>query len=276
MARVYGRPAGWLRVPFVGRWARSQPMSVRAVLAVWSLALIAAGGGVALILSSDRPWPAASIALVVVIGLAFVGSGLLARARRPGNRTGVLLMLVGFSWFGVALGSSDRVAGLDARLRRGRRHRRLLRPPGPRLPVGAAGDEGRAPRGRGHVRVRAGAPAGVDALRRPARPQVRRLPRERVPDRPRRHARVRARAPDAGRDPRRPGRRRGHPRPALAGGVAAAAAGARARLPELRGDASSSSSSRTRWRRSPASARTSSSGCRSWRCSRFRCRSSAG
>ena len=83
-------------------------MSVRAVLAVWSLALIAAGGGVALILSSDRPWPAASIVLAVVIGLAFVGSGLLARVRRPENRTGVLLMLVGFSWFGVALGSSDR------------------------------------------------------------------------------------------------------------------------------------------------------------------------
>jgi signal transduction histidine kinase len=82
-------------------------MSVRAVLAVWSLALIAAGGGVALILSSDRPWPAASIVLAVVIGLAFVGSGLLARVRRPENRTGVLLMLVGFSWFGVALGSSD-------------------------------------------------------------------------------------------------------------------------------------------------------------------------
>ena len=83
-------------------------MSVRAVLAVWSLALITAGGAVALILSSDRPWPSTAIVLVVVLGLAFVGSGLLARARRPGNRTGVLLMLVGFSWFGVALGASDR------------------------------------------------------------------------------------------------------------------------------------------------------------------------
>jgi hypothetical protein len=82
-------------------------MSVRAVLAVWSLALVVAGGAVALILSSDRPWPAAGIVLAVVIGLAFVGSGLLARVRRPENRTGVLLMLVGFSWFGVALGSSD-------------------------------------------------------------------------------------------------------------------------------------------------------------------------
>jgi signal transduction histidine kinase len=82
-------------------------MSVRAVLAVWSLALLAAGGGVALILASDRTRPVASIALSAVIGLAFVGSGLLARVRRPENRTGVLLMLVGFSWFGGALASSD-------------------------------------------------------------------------------------------------------------------------------------------------------------------------
>jgi hypothetical protein len=58
-------------------------MSVRAVLAVWSLALLAAGGGVALILASDRPWPAASVVLSAVIGLTFVGSGLLARVRRP-------------------------------------------------------------------------------------------------------------------------------------------------------------------------------------------------
>ncbi|MGH2968613.1 MAG: sensor histidine kinase [Solirubrobacteraceae bacterium] len=82
-------------------------MSVRAVLAVWSLALLAAGAGVALILASDRSWSVASIALSVVIGLAFVGCGLLARVRRPENRIGLLLMLVGFSWFGGALGSSD-------------------------------------------------------------------------------------------------------------------------------------------------------------------------
>ena len=82
-------------------------MSVRAVLAVWSLALVVAGGAVALILSDDRPWPAAGVVLATLIGLAFVGSGLLARVRRPENRTGVLLMLVGFSWFGVSLGASD-------------------------------------------------------------------------------------------------------------------------------------------------------------------------
>ena len=80
-------------------------MSVRAVLAVWSLALLAAAGGVALILASDRPRPVASIPLEVLVGLVFVGSGLLARVRRPENRTGVLMMLVGFAWFGGALGA---------------------------------------------------------------------------------------------------------------------------------------------------------------------------
>jgi signal transduction histidine kinase len=82
-------------------------MSVRAVVAVWSLALVAAGGVVALILASDRPRPAASIPLAVAIGLAFVGSGLVARARRPENRTGLLMILVGFSWFAGSLSASD-------------------------------------------------------------------------------------------------------------------------------------------------------------------------
>jgi hypothetical protein len=83
-------------------------MSVRAVLAVWSLALLAAVGAVALILASDRPRPVASIPLEVLVGLAFVGSGLLARMRRPENRTGLLMILVGFAWFGGALTAADR------------------------------------------------------------------------------------------------------------------------------------------------------------------------
>jgi len=82
-------------------------MSVRAVLAVWTLALGAAAGGVALILASDRPRPTASIPLEVLVGLAFVGSGLVGRVRRPENRTGLLMMLVGFAWFGGALTAAD-------------------------------------------------------------------------------------------------------------------------------------------------------------------------
>ena len=82
-------------------------MSVRAVAAVWSLALLAAAGSVALTLSSERPWSASTIALEVLVGLAFVASGLVARVRRPENRTGLLMILVGLSWFSVALQASD-------------------------------------------------------------------------------------------------------------------------------------------------------------------------
>ena len=82
-------------------------MSVRAVVAVWSLALLAAAGSVALILSSDRPWSASTIALEVLVGLTFVASGLVGRLRRPENRTGVLMILVGLSWFCGALQASD-------------------------------------------------------------------------------------------------------------------------------------------------------------------------
>ena len=57
-------------------------MRFRAVLAVWSLALVAAAGGVALILASDRPRPVASNPLEVLVGLALVGSGQFASVRR--------------------------------------------------------------------------------------------------------------------------------------------------------------------------------------------------
>ena len=82
-------------------------MSVRAVVAVWSVALLAAAGSVALILTSDRPWSPSTIALEVLVGLAFVASGLVARLRRPENRTGLLMIFVGLGWFGGALQAAN-------------------------------------------------------------------------------------------------------------------------------------------------------------------------
>jgi hypothetical protein len=70
-------------------------MSVRAILAVWSLALVVAAGSVAVIVTSERARPVASIPFVAGVGLLFIATGLVARVRRPGNRTGVLMMLVG-------------------------------------------------------------------------------------------------------------------------------------------------------------------------------------
>jgi hypothetical protein len=61
-------------------------MSVRALLAVWSLALLAAAGSVALVLASDRPWSPSTIALEVLVGLVFVAGGLVgegAATREP-------------------------------------------------------------------------------------------------------------------------------------------------------------------------------------------------
>jgi signal transduction histidine kinase len=84
-----------------------RPMSVRAVVAVCSLAILAAAGSVALVLASDRPWSPSTIALEVLVGLAFVASGLVGRVRRPENRTGLLMIFVGLTWFGGALQASN-------------------------------------------------------------------------------------------------------------------------------------------------------------------------
>ena len=47
----------------------------------------------------------ASIGLL--IGLAFIGSGLIARERRPGNATGTLMIAVGFGWYLSALSQAN-------------------------------------------------------------------------------------------------------------------------------------------------------------------------
>ena len=126
-----------------------------------------------------------------------------------------------------------RVAALHRRLRRRRPDRRDPDPPRARVPERAACDAGRAAGDGGDVCRRAGAAAGVVAVRRPPRAQVRRMPAQRAADRARRAARGRARHRHAHRRTGDPGRRPGDPHPALARGVAALAAGARTRLPRL-------------------------------------------
>jgi PAS domain S-box-containing protein len=83
-------------------------MSGRAVTAVSALALVVAGAVLALGFTSDHVESVgASISLAVPIGLAFIVSGLLARVRRPDNRTGTLLLLFGFTWFSGGLSAAD-------------------------------------------------------------------------------------------------------------------------------------------------------------------------
>jgi signal transduction histidine kinase len=80
----------------------------RTLLVVAALAALAAAGASALALTSDHTdGIAATIALAVPTGLAFVGSGLVATRRRPENRTGLLLILVGFTWFLAALPTAN-------------------------------------------------------------------------------------------------------------------------------------------------------------------------
>jgi signal transduction histidine kinase len=74
----------------------------------WTLALAAAAGSLALVFTSNHEnQPAGRAALIVVLGLVFVGSGLIALIRRPDNRIGGLMVLVGFLWFVGALAESN-------------------------------------------------------------------------------------------------------------------------------------------------------------------------
>jgi PAS domain S-box-containing protein len=83
-------------------------VSIRSIVAVWTLALLAAAGAITAVLTSDHvTGEAPTIALAVPTGLAFIASGLVARARRPANGTGVLLILVGFAWYLAALPSAE-------------------------------------------------------------------------------------------------------------------------------------------------------------------------
>jgi signal transduction histidine kinase len=87
---------------------RLPPLTLRSAIAISTVTLLFTAGGIALALTSDHEEsPVETIALSVVIGFAFVGSGLIAWARRAENRTGLLMVLVGLSWYGGALNESN-------------------------------------------------------------------------------------------------------------------------------------------------------------------------
>src|SRR5512133_932312 len=84
------------------------PIRTRLLVGTWTLALVAAAGSLALVLTSNHEdQPAGRAALIVVLGLVFVGSGLIALIRRPDNRIGGLMVIVGFLWFVGSLAESN-------------------------------------------------------------------------------------------------------------------------------------------------------------------------
>ena len=45
--------------------------------------------------------------LGLLVGWSFIGTGLFAWWRRPGNRTGALMVAAGFAWFATGVSASD-------------------------------------------------------------------------------------------------------------------------------------------------------------------------
>jgi signal transduction histidine kinase len=69
------------------------------------LALFAGVGAALLALGSERERPpvALSAAVALLVGWAYIGSGLIARRQRPKNRLGTVMVFVGFAWFATFL-----------------------------------------------------------------------------------------------------------------------------------------------------------------------------
>jgi signal transduction histidine kinase len=74
-----------------------------------AIAAVLAGAGVcALVLASDHQEAEAAFAIFgPAVGWGFIGTGLYAWRREPENRTGMLMVLLGFAWFSSTLESAN-------------------------------------------------------------------------------------------------------------------------------------------------------------------------
>src|SRR5436190_7915077 len=78
--------------------------------AVIALFAVAAGVGAGLlVLASDRERSpvGVSAAVALVVGWAYIGSGLIARRTRPENRLGAVMVFIGFAWFATFLADAS-------------------------------------------------------------------------------------------------------------------------------------------------------------------------
>jgi signal transduction histidine kinase len=78
---------------------------MRRDLSIALLALLAGVGAALLVLGTDRERPpvAASAAVALLVGWAYIASGLIARRQRPENRLGAVMVFIGFAWFATFL-----------------------------------------------------------------------------------------------------------------------------------------------------------------------------
>jgi signal transduction histidine kinase len=102
----------WAGRPSAGEGGGSHASAVtglrRALRALGVAALAGSALGALLVLRSRHvPEPDVNAALAVVLGASFVAAGLAAWERRPDNRTGALLTLVGFAWLASTLAASN-------------------------------------------------------------------------------------------------------------------------------------------------------------------------
>jgi signal transduction histidine kinase len=80
----------------------------RVALGLTAAAAAIAGVAVCAVVASGHPdSPIASAVLVVIVGWSFAGAGLVAWSRRPDNRTGPLMIVVGFGWYLAGLQFAD-------------------------------------------------------------------------------------------------------------------------------------------------------------------------
>jgi signal transduction histidine kinase len=78
------------------------------IRAVAVVAALAGAGVCALVLASDHQEAEAAFAIFgPAVGWGFIGTGLYAWRREPENRTGLLMVLLGFAWFSSTLESAN-------------------------------------------------------------------------------------------------------------------------------------------------------------------------
>jgi signal transduction histidine kinase len=92
----------------MGRMAGSPSVSRRTLLLAGAAGLGFGLVYVVLVAGSDRAdEPALTAALGLLVGWSFVGTGLFAWWRRPGNRTGLLMVAAGLAWFATGVSEAD-------------------------------------------------------------------------------------------------------------------------------------------------------------------------